>query len=328
MGLITKEVEVKVNSKTVKYYESLGYKIPKKEASDKHVKRFKKGFTYDFGNIFIVKVDDLTRNSKVKVLVKCDYCNKEKYIEYRKYLDSVEKYDIYACNKCLHYKTEKTNFTKYGTPYYSSTLECKEKVKNTCIDIYGTDCPARNEKIKEKTRLTNLQKFGFENPMQSQEIREKVNETLCKNGNVKTSKQQLYLHNLYGGKINYPISYYSIDICFPEEKLIIEYDGGGHDLRVVLGRLTQEEFNQKEIIRNNIIKREGYKQMRIISTTDLLPSDETLLQMLTQAKEYFSTYPEHSWYEYNIDTSTVRNAEHKEGVFFDYGELRKITEVA
>ena len=68
--------------------------------------------------------------------------------------------------------------------------------------------------------------------------------------------------------------------------------------------------------------------MRIISTSDLLPSDTILLQMLTKAKEYFSTYPQHSWYEFNIDTSLVYNAEHKEGVFFDYGELRKITEVA
>jgi hypothetical protein len=78
------------------------------------------------------------------------------------------------------------------------------------------------------------------------------------------------------------------------------------------------------LYRNIALKKEGYKQMRIVSTSDLLPSDEILLQMLAQTKEYFSTYPQHSWYEFNIDTSLVRNAEQKEGVFFDFGELRKI----
>jgi hypothetical protein len=52
--------------------------------------------------------------------------------------------------------------------------------------------------------------------MQSPEVRAKANETLCKNGTQKTSKQQLYLHSLYGGKINYAISYYAADICLPE----------------------------------------------------------------------------------------------------------------
>ena len=68
--------------------------------------------------------------------------------------------------------------------------------------------------------------------------------------------------------------------------------------------------------------------MRIISSKDLLPSDTLLLEMLSKAKEYFSKYPNHSWFEFNIDTSTVRNAEQPDGVFFDYGELRKIKEVA
>ena len=90
-----------------------------------------------------------------------------------------------------------------------------------------------------------------------------------------------------------------------------------------MGKETQEEFNQKEIIRNNIIKRAGYKQITIISSKDFLPSDKILLKMLEQAKQYFNT-TNHTWVVYDIDTSLVRNAENKEGVFFDFGELRKI----
>lgn len=188
---------------------------------------------------------------------------------------------------------------------------------------YGVNCPSKNEKVKQKIRDTNLQRYGVLSTMQSPEVRAKANETLCKNGNQKTSKQQLYLHSLFGGELNYPISYYAVDICFLDEKIYLEYDGGGHDLRVVLGRLTQEEFNKKEIIRNSILKREGYKQIHIVSKKDLLPQDNVLLQMLSDAKQYFST-TSHSWVTYDIDQSLLINAEHKQGTPYDFGSLRTI----
>ena len=113
-------------------------------------------------------------------------------------------------------------------------------------------------------------------------------------------------------------------MCY--EKLCIEYDGGWHDLNVKLGSITQKEFNQKEIIRNNIIKRNGYKQMEIISSTDKLPSDDVLLKMLSDARQYFIDYSNHSWIEFNIDNSTVRNAENKNGISYELGSLRRITQ--
>ena len=110
--------------------------------------------------------------------------------------------------------------------------------------------------------------------------------------------------------------------------MCIEYDGGGHDLNVKLGSITQKEFNQKEIIRNNIIKRNGYKQMKIISSNDKLPSDDVLLKMLSDTRQYFIDHPNHSWIEFNIDNSIVRNAENKNGISYDFGDLRKITQDA
>ena len=265
-----------------------------------------KGYSAEYDQALMVNVEDLSNGSYINVEVLCDYC-KETVCNptYKDYYKRFNKFGNYACSKCRAFHDRETY------------------VKNL-----GVDSPAKLKEVREKMINTSLKRYGVKNPMQSPEIRAKVNETLCKNGTQKTSRQQLYLHNLYGGELNYPISYYSADICFPEEKLVIEYDGGGHYLRVTLGRLTQEEFDQKEIVRNNIIKREGYKQMRIISSTDLLPSDTILLQMLTQAKEYFSNYSKRSWIEFNIDTSTVRNAEQKDGVFFDYGDLRRIKEVS
>lgn len=227
-------------------------------------------------------------------------------------------------NKEIMEKVCLTNFQKYGHIYPLQVPEFKEKAKLTSLEHFGVDCPSKSEEIKEKTRLTNIQKYGVSNIMQSPEVRAKANETLCKNGTQKTSKQQLYLHSLYGGELNFFVKYYATDICFLEEKLIIEYDGGGHDLRVTLGRLTQEEFNKKEIVRNNILKKEGYKRINIISKSDKLPSDQILFQMLQDARTYFSAYPNHSWIEFNIDTSTLRNAENINGISYDFGNLRKI----
>ena len=38
-----------------------------------------------------------------------------------------------------------------------------------------------------------------------------------------------------------------------------------------------------------------------------------LLQILEETRQYFSQYPNHSWIEFSIDTSVMRNAEYKDG---------------
>lgn len=263
----------------------------------------------------------------------------------------LELYGVEHYTKTEEYKKkrEATMIEKYGVPNYAQTQECKEKRHNTCVEKYGEDYgkqfwqkafntfyektgyqnPSQSPEVREKITQTYISHYGVDHPNKLPEVRAKANETLCKNGTVPTSKQQIYLHGLYGGELNYPISCYAIDICFPEERIAIEYDGGGHDLKVVFGTLTQEEFDQKEVIRNVAIKKEGYKQMKIISSKDFLPSDKILLQMLEDAKEYFNT-TSHSWINFDIDNSIMINAENKDigGIAYDYGKLRTIKEIA
>lgn len=373
MGIITKEVEVKVNSSTVEYYKSLGYEIPIKHASEAYFKNTGKEYVYDFSKTIFVNIKDLHKKSNVYIDILCDFCHGEIiHVRYADYNRVIEKTGSYVCQKCSFEKRKQTQIFNYGEIYFK-TDEFKEKRKISMKEKYGVEHYLQNEnnfkkyqevcakkygenyintfrkkakesflnktgylnpmedpEIKEKVRNTNLERYGVPYAMQLPEVREKANKTLCKNGTQKTSSQQLYIHSIYGGELNFPISCYSTDICFPKEKLIIEYDGGGHDLRVTLGILSQEEFDKKEIVRNNIIKREGYKQMRIISNKDYLPSDEILLQMLEYTKQYFSDYPNHSWIYWDIDNLKIINAENKDtnGVFFDYGELRKIQKSA
>ena len=349
--ILTKEVEIKPTGKNIQYYKDKGYDA-------EHLKPImvKVGDLPENSHAKIEILCSMCKNNKI--IVQYDYYNKriketgsyvckecsclkaeqtkisrygDVYFKTEEFKDKrrktcIERYGFESPlqNESIMEKTRNTNLQKYGCENPSQVEEFKEKMKTTLLARYGVDNPFKSEDIREKCYMSNLKRYGVKYATQSPEIRAKVNETLYKNGNQKTSKQQVYLHNFYGGKINYPVSYYATDICFPEEKLIIEYDGGGHALRVTLGRLTQEEFNQKEIIRNNIIKREGYKQMRIISSKDKLPSDQVLLEMLSDARQYFSLYPNHSWIEFNISTSTVRNAENPKGLPYSFGSLRTI----
>lgn len=254
-------------------------------------------------------------------------------------------------------KLKNTIMELYGVDNYAKTKECQEKKKVTNLEKYGFGCSFQNEDVKAKYRESCMEKYGATNPMKLKEVQEKIRQTLIEkygtpntwkvgqidnpfddikvilanrayeSGKINTSKQQRYLHNLYGGILNYPISYFFADICFPDEKIDIEYNGGGHNLDIKTGRLTQEQHNKREYYRGITIKTEGYKVMTIISSKDYLPSDTILLEMLEQARTYFTT-TSHTWIEYNIDTSTMRNAENKDGIYFDYGDLRKIKEAS
>lgn len=374
MPILTKEVKVKANSMTIKYYEELGYEIPMKKSSKEYYRRTGKEFCYDLGKTFIVKVDDLQKGSDVKIDVLCDYCRKEILtLTYDQYTKRTKEVNKIACRNCYIQKAKETSLMRYGVDNYAKTKECHEKMKNTMLEKYGVEhnsnlpdykekfhntCierygeyynkqfvekaletfrnktgysfPSQSPKIKEKIIQSYINKYGVDNPNKLPEIRKKATKTLYINSSQKTSKQQLYIYNTYklmneDVYLNYPISSFNADICFPMEKLDIEYDGGFHDGQVKMGKLTQEEFNHKEVIRDKIIKSEGYKVIRIKSKFDLLPSDNILLKMLSMAKEYFNT-TSHTWINFDIDNLLIINSENKNvgGMFFDYGQLRKI----
>lgn len=329
--LLTKEVTIKPNGKMIQYYKDLGYDAV-------------------HNSPLMINIKDLSKGSGVPIKCLCDYCHEEILtMPYNIYISRTKEINKMACKKCSSKKVREISLLRYGVDNYAKTQECHKKIKDTFMARYGVEHNSQLPSYKEKYNQTCIERYGksyrkqfvekafetfykktgYNNPTQSPEVQAKVSQTFYMNGTTPTSKQQFYIFNLYQSansniQLNYPIAYYNADICIPDEMIDIEIDFGGHNLSVKTGKITQEEFNQKEIIRNNIIKREGYKQMRIISSKDLLPSDQILLQMLFEAKQYFCQYPQHSWIEFNIDISTICNAEYKDGIPYDYGILRTI----
>lgn len=221
-------------------------------------------------------------------------------------------------------KTKATVQSKYGVDSILQVPEVKNKISDTNVSRYGYKYPIQSEEVQKKVRETIKRNFGVEYAMQSNEVKEKASQSFYKNSSVRTSRQQLYLCYIYQGVLNYPIKYYNVDIYLPDNNIVVEYNGGGHWLGKKFNQFTEEEFDKKEIIRHRVIKESGCKQMHIVSHSDKLPSDQILLQMLSDACNYFIDYPNHSWIEYDIDNSVVHNAEYKDGISYDYGKLRKI----
>jgi len=95
MGLITKEVEVGLKPQTIKYYEDLGYQIPRiKNSSGKLV--------VPAGSKILVKVEDLTKGSHAKVDIECDGCGINiKNVTWKRYLNSLHANNFY-CSKCAN----------------------------------------------------------------------------------------------------------------------------------------------------------------------------------------------------------------------------------
>lgn len=381
-------VEINLSGNIIKYYEDLGYEIPRKYSEGK------RKMVCDYSIPIKIKVSDLPKGSHVLINVKCDFCGNETKITYRAYYNNCIKENTkYACFDCgfekqklnnikkygvenqmqlesFREKSKATNLEKYGVEYTMQSEEFRKKaietsykkfgfanamqnddikikLQNSLIDKYGESNAMQIDEIKEKVYKTNLkrygvksvlqspkirakisktmiERYGVEHPSQNKEIAKKISNTRYLNGNTKTSKQQLYLNNLYDGELNYPCGKYNIDIFLNNENIAIEYNGGGHNLAVTFNQKTQKEFDTAEIIRGKYLKKQGIKTITIISLNDKLPSDETLLNILDISKQYFSS-TNHTWIEWIIDKNQFRNAENLNGSFFDYGKTKQMS---
>lgn len=149
---------------------------------------------------------------------------------------------------------------------------------------------------------------------------QKIQETMYKHGTQQCSLQQKYLHDLLGGELNFPINSSTLDIAYPSEKIYIEYDGSGHDLSVKLGSMTKEEFEKKEKNRRYALYKLNWKEIRIISRKDNLPSDDILVDIISFAKEYFNT--EHSWIVFDIDNKTVKSSQFDKE--YNFGQVKRL----
>jgi hypothetical protein len=117
--LITKELEIRITGNVVNYYRNHNIDIKVNQINK-------------------LPIHLVNPQSHLKVDAKCDICNKEVKIQYRRYNQSISRGGYYTCSvKCA-----------------------KQKIKNIFKEKYGEEIPFKTENFKEKTQQTNLKKWG------------------------------------------------------------------------------------------------------------------------------------------------------------------------
>lgn len=158
--ILSKEIEVILNSANMKYFSTLGYENLKS------------------GNKLIIPVEYLTKGSHSIVRVKCDVCGEEKDLVYRYYIKSLKNQNFYVCcSKCARAKAKETSVRKFGYEYYSQTETHKEKSKETCFEKYGVENPSQFDVFKEKRKNTMIERHGVEYYVLSDEFKGKSEKT-------------------------------------------------------------------------------------------------------------------------------------------------------
>jgi hypothetical protein len=182
----SKIVKLKINSKTISHYRELGYNV-------------------DINKIYDIKVEDLTKGSKIEITAICDSCGDEKNVTYKEYCRNISKYNIFCCsNKCAQIKNKKTNLEKYGVEHYSKTIEFVDKIKNTNLCKFGYEYYTQTEEYKNRIKINNknrdytdmlskiksttLLKYGNENYHKSEDFKNKKESIIKKYKNTITNK--------------------------------------------------------------------------------------------------------------------------------------------
>lgn len=170
--ILTKEVYVTICSANYNYFKQLGY------ANLKYRSRIK------------IPIKHLTKGSKEKVLVKCDVCGCEKYINYLDYNKNFKKHNTYSCSqKCGNEKRKATTMLKYGVNSVAKTQYVKEQRERTNIKKYGFKCSLQNKDIKQKAIETLQKNYGVNVPSKNKSIVNKMKDTNMKKYGVPCTTQ-------------------------------------------------------------------------------------------------------------------------------------------
>lgn len=186
------------------------------------------------------------------------------------------------------------------------------------MEKYGAKYAISSSETRKKINKTVLEKYGVKNVSELPSVRQKANDTMYKNKTAPASSQQIYLHSLIGGELNYPCNNAILDIAFPEENIYVEYDGGGYWLSIKFENETHDEFVKRSMNRWYAMYRDGWKQIRIISKKDKLPHAVNIIEMVDFAKLYLSEG--HSWIEFDLDNQSVKSSQFNKT--YDFGEIK------
>lgn len=147
-------------------------------------------------------------------------------------------------------------------------IEIHNKFKKTMIDRYGCEYAQESEEIREKTKNTLMLNYGVEYPFYSEDIKTTISNSFVFVNGIRVSKGQVAIAKYFHGSLNTNILGYFADIVIIEKKIIIEYNGSGHDLSVKAGRISETDFLLKENKRIDDFIEDGWKCLIVENPND------------------------------------------------------------
>jgi hypothetical protein len=175
-----KELKVLITRRNITFYKNKGYKLN------------------DIDTEYLIKIEDINRNSHQKITAICELCSVETIIKLHKYYDNKNRCGYYGCKKCSRIKFKQTNMKKYGVDNPMKTQEMKDKIENNNIEKYGVKTTLLEKNTKEKIINTNIERYGAKEVLASKEIREKSKKTCLERYGVDSfSKTQQYYESTY-----------------------------------------------------------------------------------------------------------------------------------
>lgn len=252
-----------------------------------------------------------------------EYENSRKPIEFeckcgrhgRKSLSNFRKHPY--CSECgneIDHAAKRLSYEYVKSEYEKRGMILQEKEYKNAITPMRYICSCGSEAVDTYNKI--------QQGMRCKNCRyERARETMCKNGTIATSYQQEIQHELFGGELNFPVGRYALDIAFPSEHIYIEYDGSGHDLCVKRGECSQEEFIKRGLKRNYYLMRRGWKSIRFISSLDMLPRKEKMIELYNAAQNVLKS-GQH-YYIVNFDNGTIEYGNKEYPASF--GELEVIS---
>ena len=138
------KININITNKNKKYYINKGYNIVNKS--------------------LLINIDDLPKNSIVKINVKCENCKSIKNIQYRNYLKSKLTYNKYFCNKCCHIKSKNTYKKNNNIEYIFLNKDfIKLNKKRNYINRVKKEIIKKEDKIKNIKKRREEKKIKFIN---------------------------------------------------------------------------------------------------------------------------------------------------------------------
>jgi len=267
LGLIQEFTRVRTTPLNIDHYIKLGYQCT-------------------VGYWITVPTKDLSPGSGMLVDVECDYCHKIFQQQYRRYFSATGKI---SCTKCKSLKAQDTHMERYGAKCILWDKNVRDKIIEKSLEKYGCENPGMSARAQRRRRQTCMEKFGVPTPLESPDI---LSATRVKNsdseGSVICSREQLQFNECIGGTPGVQIGMYCLDVVLKEEMICCEYDGGGHDLSVKIGRQTRSEFDAKETRRSLYLHSLGYRTFRFVNPRSRAYSTEDVLSALERARMHFA----------------------------------------